>query len=134
LFWLVDPDLLDRVGALEHGGRVQLFQQRIREDLGSQPGQKALFAAQHERYAAMRWASMTNGEKRYAASRGYTESLRESGVGGYRSRQQVKCLHSHYADWLATRDNVVGEWVHDCLEAHEDDMTKAIQTLTNRGT
>ena len=32
-----------------------------------------------------------------------------------RDRARVKCLHAHYAHFLATRANPVGEWVHERL-------------------
>ena len=43
--------------------------------------------------------------------------LRECGVGGLRVPEQVKCLHLHYAHFLATGDNLVGEWCENELEA-----------------
>jgi hypothetical protein len=35
-------------------------------------------------------------------------------VGG--TREGVKCLHAHYAFWLAGRPDPVGEWVAARLE------------------
>ena len=39
------------------------------------------------------------------------------GVGG--TREGVKCLHAHYAHWLAGADDPVGEWVHAQLLERE---------------
>ena len=41
------------------------------------------------------------------------------GVGG--TRRGLKCLHAHYAHWLATGNDAVGEWVQQHLEPEERD-------------
>ncbi|MGA0117531.1 MAG: DUF501 domain-containing protein [Ilumatobacteraceae bacterium] len=38
-----------------------------------------------------------------------------AGVGG--TRRGVKCLHAHFAHWLAGGDDAVGEWVATQLDA-----------------
>jgi hypothetical protein len=38
------------------------------------------------------------------------------GVGG--TRRGVKCLHAHFAYWLAGGDDPVGQWVADQLDEH----------------
>ena len=42
------------------------------------------------------------------------------GVGG--TRLGTKCLHAHYAYFLAGGDDPVGRWVHAQLEPHERDQ------------
>lgn len=41
--------------------------------------------------------------------------LAESGVGGIRSPEGVKCLHTHVADFLARGENVIGARVLEIL-------------------
>src|SRR6202042_3474759 len=62
-------------------------------------------AAAHARYAAARDA---------AIPAGWTGPRPSGGVGG--SRQGVKCLHAHYAWYLAGGDDPVGRWVAAHLE------------------
>jgi len=58
-------------------------------------------AAAHARYAAERDAALPPGHAGPAPF---------GGVGG--TRQGVKCLHAHYAWFLAGGDDPVGRWVH----------------------
>jgi hypothetical protein len=58
--------------------------------------------AAHARYAAERDAAIPEG---WAGPRP------SGGVGG--TRRGVKCLHAHYAWFLAGGDDPVGRWVHD---------------------
>ena len=80
------------VGALEADGGVQ-----------AAIGDDALAAA-HRRAAA---------ERDGALPAGHVGPRPTGGVGG--TRRGVKCLHAHYAAWLATGDDPVGAWVHERL-------------------
>jgi len=126
LFWLTCPEALRRVGRLEHNGRIRSFQERIHEDEAA----RAVFNAQHARFAALRWGTLTDEDRAWCEERGgaYVEALRDRGIGGYYSYDQVKCLHVHYAHYLATGDNIVGEWVQELLDAGEDGEAAREQT------
>ena len=127
LFWLTCPEALRRVGRLEHNGRIRSFQARIHGDENA----RAIFNAQHARFAALRWNTLTDEDRAWCEERGgaYVETLRDRGIGGYYSYDQVKCLHVHYAHYLATGgDNIVGEWVQELLDAGEDDEAAREQT------
>lgn len=91
-FWLVAPGLRLAVDRLEASGGVRAAEAAVdQEQLG----------AAHRRYAA----------ERDAAVPGDWEGPRPAGgVGG--TRQGVKCLHAHYAWYLAGGDDPVGRWVH----------------------
>lgn len=94
-YWLVDPDLLRRVGTLEAGGGVRRAEAAI---------DPMLLADAHRRYAAERDAAIPpdhQGPRPYG------------GVGG--TRRGVKCLHTHLAWHLAGGDDPVGRWVADRL-------------------
>jgi hypothetical protein len=97
-FWLVDPVIRSAVGRLEADGGVRRAEAEI---------DPAEIAAAHDRYRA---------ERDTALPPGHTGPRPSAGVGG--TREGVKCLHAHYAWFLAGGDDPVGRWVHDRLAAH----------------
>ncbi|HEX2023693.1 MAG TPA: DUF501 domain-containing protein [Acidimicrobiales bacterium] len=90
-YWLIDPRLRRAVSALEAGGGVR--------DAAAAVDPDALAEA-HARYAAERDAALPAGHRGPRPS---------GGVGG--TRRGVKCLHAHYAWFLAGGDDPVGRWV-----------------------
>lgn len=95
LYWLVGEREVAEVGRLEAAGGVNEAEATI--------GLEAIDAI-HSRYAAEREALIP---------RDHTGHRPTGGVGG--TRRGVKCLHAHYAHFLAGRDDAVGAWVHDRL-------------------
>lgn len=94
-YWLVDPELNRRVGQLESAGGVRAAEAAVAPDA---------LADAHHRAAVERDAALPPGHRGPAPS---------GGVGG--TRQGVKCLHAHYAWWLAGGEDPVGAWVHGKL-------------------
>ncbi|MGZ4675941.1 MAG: DUF501 domain-containing protein [Acidimicrobiia bacterium] len=90
-YWLVDPDLSRAVARLEAAGGVRTAQDAVDPDA---------LAAAHERYATERAEDIP---ANHAGPRPF------GGIGG--TRVGVKCLHAHYAYWLAGGDDPVGAWV-----------------------
>jgi hypothetical protein len=90
-YWLVDEDLRRAVSTLEAGGGVRAAEAAV---------DPADVAAAHARYAAERDAAMRPG---------HTGPRPSGGVAG--TRKGVKCLHAHYAWYLAGGDDPVGAWV-----------------------
>jgi uncharacterized protein len=93
LYWLTGPEQIKVVGQLESGGGVNQAEVEIDPEL---------LSAAHARYASERDALLVdhvNGPKP------------SGGVGG--TRTGVKCLHAHYAYFLAGADDPVGQWVAD---------------------
>lgn len=90
-YWLVGPAESVAVGRLEAAGGVKAAQAEL---------DPAGIADAHRRYAAERDAQLPAGHAGPRPS---------GGVGG--TRQGVKCLHAHYAWFLAGGDDPVGEWV-----------------------
>lgn len=91
-YWLVDAELRRAIGQLESAGGVR----QSEADIDAEELQAA-----HDAYAAERDAALPvdhEGPRPYG------------GVGG--TRQGVKCLHTHYAYFLAGGDDPVGRWVH----------------------
>ena len=102
-FWLVGDDLRSRIGTLESTGGVRAA------EADCDPVE---LADAHARYATERDAAIPAGHAGHRPS---------GGVGG--TRRGVKCLHAHYAWFLAGGDDPVGRWVHarlDDLPARKD--------------
>ena len=96
-YWLVDPKLTVAISRIEAGGGVKEAARAV---------DRAELAAAHERYAAERDAALA-GE--HAGPRPH------GGVGG--TAIGVKCLHAHYANYLAGADDPVGRWVQEQLDS-----------------
>jgi hypothetical protein len=95
-FWLTDPALVAEVSRLEAAGGVRAAEAAVDPD--------ELVAA-HAAYAA---------ERDRAVPTDHTGARPFGGVGG--TRRGVKCLHAHYAWFLAGGDDPVGRWVAARLE------------------
>ncbi len=90
-FWLVGRSAIAAVGRLEAAGGVRRAQAEL---------DPVSIADAHRRYAAERDAALPAG---HAGPRPH------GGVAG--TRVGVKCLHAHYAWYLAGGDDPVGTWV-----------------------
>jgi hypothetical protein len=99
-YWLVDRHLLRIIGTLESNGGVRQAEADI------DPGE---LAAAHARYAAERDAAIVAD---------HVGPRPSGGVGG--TRTGVKCLHTHYAWYLAGGDDPVGRWVAARLAPPDD--------------
>ncbi len=94
-YWLVDPDLLRRVGTLESDGGVDRAEAAIGLDE---------LELLHRRAAAERDALVPPD---------HPGPRPTGGVGG--TRVGVKCLHAHVANHLAGADDPVGRWALEHL-------------------
>lgn len=98
-FWLVGEPERTQVSRLEAAGGVARAEAEV---------DAAELADAHARYAAERDAALPPG---------HSGPVPSGGVGG--TRRGVKCLHAHYAWFLAGGDDPVGRWVHERLAAGE---------------
>lgn len=96
-YWLVGEPERTWVGRLESTGAVDRAESEV---------DAAALAEAHARYAAERDALI---EPTHEGHRPF------GGVGG--TRRGVKCLHAHFAWWLAGGDDPVGAWVAEALAA-----------------
>jgi len=94
-YWLVDPAVRTAVSRLEAAGGVRAAEAAVDPDE---------LAAAHAAYAAERDA---------AIDPAHTGPRPSGGVGG--TRRGVKCLHAHYAFFLAGGKDPVGRWVQERL-------------------
>ena len=95
LYWLTDRALLEAVSRLESSGAVKQFAELVDADT---------VAAVHARYAAERTASISPDAPLPHPS---------GGVAG--TARGLKCLHAHYAYFLAGGQDPVGQLVHSAL-------------------
>ena len=103
-YWLAHNGIAAAVANVERDGGVSAAGAAVDSDAMAQA---------HAAYAADRWALLDDEERAFVQDRGW-DSLRTVGVAGIRDGG-TKCLHAHYAHFLATRANPVGEWVHERL-------------------
>ncbi|MBM3730529.1 MAG: DUF501 domain-containing protein [Actinobacteria bacterium] len=96
LFWLVGQGEYAAVSRLEAAGGVD----RAEADIDP-----AVLEAAHHEYAALRSADLPEH---------HTGPAPSAGVAG--TRRGVKCLHAHFAWWLAGGNDPVGEWVAQRIE------------------
>jgi uncharacterized protein len=99
LYWLVGSDVSRRVSQLESRGGVRQAEAEV---------DPVALAEAHARYAAERDTLLDSS---------YDGPRPAGGVGG--TRQGVKCLHAHYAYFLAGGDDPVGAWVDERLQADQ---------------
>ena len=104
-YWLVGSDESRRIGQLESAGGVDRAEAEV---------DAVELAEAHDRYAAERDAAIADG---------HTGPRPSGGVGG--TRTGVKCLHAHWAWYLAGGDDPVGRWIERELTASagDDDPT-----------
>jgi hypothetical protein len=90
-YWLVGDAAVRAVSRLEADGGVRRAEAAVDDEL---------LAAAHEAYAH---------DRAEALPEGWDGPVPFGGVGG--TRRGVKCLHAHYAWYLAGGDDPVGAWV-----------------------
>jgi hypothetical protein len=112
-YWLVGPAEVRAVSRLESAGGVRDAETAIDPEA---------IADAHRRYAAERDAAVPDG----------AEPRPSGGVGG--TQRGVKCLHAHYAWYLAGGDDPVGRWVAERLAAMLDiDVSPTVTTFRHAG-
>jgi hypothetical protein len=94
-YWLLGGEVHRRVGQLESTGGVRAAEAAAAPDE---------LAAAHRRYEAERDATIRAD---------HVGPRPSGGIGG--TRVGVKCLHAHYAYFLAGGDDPVGAWVNEQL-------------------
>ncbi|OQR93257.1 hypothetical protein ACHHYP_02746 [Achlya hypogyna] len=111
-FWLASTELKEKVSVLEGMGYVEIFTDRLEANATYRQAMEDA----HKNYADLRWGLLTSRDIAIVASKHWERALKDVGIAGIRNRASVKCLHTHYAHYLATGDNLVGAWVHEALQ------------------
>ncbi|GAX20161.1 hypothetical protein FisN_17Lu165 [Fistulifera solaris] len=130
LFWFTNPLIGTAIAELERQGYIQ----RIQESLNKSEKEELL--ACHEKYASMRWESLSSDHRQKLIEDPSLQRLRTmlqcSGVAGTMlsgsanmdSIPSIKCLHAHYAQFRSCRElgNPVGRRVHHWLQEDFPDL------------
>jgi hypothetical protein len=98
LYWLVGRREVSGVSTLEAASTIDKVEALIGLDT---------IDGIHQRYAL---------ERDVFIPESHVGPRPSGGVGG--TRRGVKCLHAHFAYWLAGGDDPVGQWVADQLDEH----------------
>jgi hypothetical protein len=108
IYWLTCPFLNGKVATLESQGFIKQFQKWIE---GDKKFKKDLLRAQKAyRDERKKMLSSCSDFPDYAK-----DALEEVGVGGVSDLSKVKCLHAHYAHYLATGLNPIGGRVAELI-------------------
>ncbi|KAK1931804.1 hypothetical protein P3T76_012736 [Phytophthora citrophthora] len=122
IYWLASSELKARVSTLEDQQYVLTLQHRLDVDEAA----KERMAQSHREYAEQRWSMMTPHDLEVVKGRRWEFFLRDVGIAGIREFTNVKCLHTHYAHYLATGNNQIGEWVQELLDNAATEQTEVL--------
>ncbi|MCW8883759.1 MAG: DUF501 domain-containing protein [Motiliproteus sp.] len=126
LYWLCSRDLYKAIARLETDGWVK----RLEEELAEDSDFRQRYQQSHQQYVGQRWHMMTSADKQRIEELGFSKLFDRYGIGGIAQWDKVRCLHMHYAHYLAQRQS--GEQprnaVVERLEA-EFELTKLQLTL-----
>lgn len=120
VFWLTCPGAVKAVSGLEAEGWVTRLQRRLSGD----PAASEAYREAARSYAELRLSLLSEDEaaRLEAQYPSQYDVIAHSGVGGVLGDGGIKCLHAHYADYLARRTNPVGKWVHELLVEKGDSL------------
>ena len=93
LFWLIDPDLCQRINRAESDGQMAVMQQQINED----PELQAAMRQDHEAHIRLRRQHMSPAIRQRLADLGFDQVLERTGIGGIADFSRIRCLHTWYA-------------------------------------
>ncbi len=119
VFWLTCPAAVRRISRIEERGYIRRIQDSVQN---SRDFFHDLRDA-HLEYIILR-NSLLEPEDRlrfHQQRKPLARSLERTGIGGVAELDTIKCLHMHYAHYLATRHNPVGRLVDKMLSLRGDE-------------
>ncbi len=111
LFWLTCPHKVKAVSRLEDDGWAERLRERIAVD--SELYERLKRAQEDYKLRRRAGAGTTSAAE-------VSHPVFETGVGGVHNLSAVKCLHAHYAHYLAGGNNPIGEIVEHELSESAD--------------
>ncbi len=120
VFWLTCPAAVRRISRIEDQGYIR----RIQESVQANRDFTLDLRDAHLEYIYVRNSLLTP-EDRLQLRRqrkALARSLERSGIGGVTDLATIKCLHMHYAHYLATRRNPIGRLVDKLLDFSGEDQ------------
>ncbi|MDK2885486.1 MAG: uncharacterized protein PWP54_44 [Thermosipho sp. (in: thermotogales)] len=111
IHYLTCPFLIKEISRLEEKGYIKYFEEKIQKD---ENFRKKVFKA-HEEVIKKR-NKMFNEISEIKNFQIWKEQLNKVGTGGIRDWTKVKCLHLHFADYLAGIDNPIGREIFNMIK------------------
>ena len=108
LFWLTCPSLIRQVSEFESYGWIGKVEERIQGDSDF----RAEYHENHKAYGRERWAALLPAHQKAVIEKGWENVYRNTGIGGIREWDFVKCLHLQYAHHAGAA-NVVGRFLQE---------------------
>jgi len=130
-YWLTCPYLNKEIAKLEDKSWINKIQDKIKNNSDL----KEKLNKAHKQYAKQRFNMLNKEEIKIIKniSKDILYTLKESGVGGIKDKEGIKCLHTHVADYLINQINPVGKIVFKeidwpkqcriCKELETDDQS-----------
>jgi uncharacterized protein len=112
LVWLTCPYLNKKIHDLESNGYIGKISAFINRDKSLQAQMKDAHAEYHflRKYVCRRYLDGADGKL------SDDEAVVNTGIGGIRNLEHLKCLHLHYAHFRLCAKNIAGRIVCDLLE------------------
>jgi hypothetical protein len=109
LYWLTDPILKKEIDKLEASGIIKELENTL---LPQNPEFKERLVQDHKSYIQSRLNHLEKEEDTAHIKEEYLQALKDKGIGGLSDYNRVRCLHMHYAHYLA-ESNCIGEWMEE---------------------
>lgn len=122
LYYLTYPPKVEAVSRLEDRSYIKKYEQKIQNNSDF----RVDFLKAQREYIKERIVSA--GKEIDKLSPKKREVIEKTGIGGVKDLTKIKCLHSHYAHYLAKGNNPVGKMVEEELR-----MIKPPPTLPLKG-
>lgn len=106
IFWLTCPGLVQEVSRLESSGLVRQLQKKVEQD----PELNLKLERAHKAYSDLRYKLAEQ------AGTKTNDTLSNVGIAGIKLKKGLKCLHAHLANYLANKQNPVGEIIQGMIE------------------
>lgn len=101
--------LYAKISQFEMTGWIVKFQERLHNSEEF----LARMRDAHKKYSEFRWSLLDEEGRAYIAANKWSDSFAHRGIAGMYTFDNVKCLHTHAAHFLAFPEhgNVIGKWV-----------------------
>lgn len=97
LYWLASKDIYQAIAEIETAGGVKLLEQELEEN----EALRAEHLADQQRYVDLRWATVSEEQKKKIEALGFLKLYTQYGIGGISQWDKIRCLHMQYAYHLA---------------------------------
>ncbi len=119
VFWLTCPAVVRRISRIEDRGYIQRIQDQIINNFTLARNMREA----HQEYIFIRRSLVESStlSRVQKSEKKVLKNLEWLGIGGVADLKGIKCLHTHYAHYLATCNNPVGQLVANMIRQKDDD-------------